>query len=306
MKPSHLLIVALTFSGIASADEAFDALKRDVEALTKRVTALEQENARFKQEATFERLIVKKELIVSDTGLPWEAGFEKHQIARGIYAKSLYEGVGGLWVRSRLIKGEIDDPFDDRFHAIERNGFRTGPGHISWNVWLDDNWRQTAIITAEGLELSEMPREKWSGGNHPGRLRFQTFRPYHSEPLTDVTIGQGKMSIGGGGFGGGGLPYASEVLEIWGGEIKTHPVGAASAPRLVSDDGSGPHEYALIALGPQGKRSPMSATVKTKGIAKLRWDSVNGADSYIVVRDGKEIGPLRIEGSEKIWQDKIE
>ena len=36
-----------------------------------------------------DRLIVKKELIVSDTGLPWEKGFEAHQIPRGIYAKSL-------------------------------------------------------------------------------------------------------------------------------------------------------------------------------------------------------------------------
>ena len=40
-----------------------------------------------------------------------------------------------------------------------------------------------------------MPQEKWSGGNHPGRLRFQTFRPNHREPLTDVVIGQGMMSM---------------------------------------------------------------------------------------------------------------
>ena len=299
MKPL-LLLLFLTSSFAAE----IDGLKHDLAALAKRVAALEAENAKLKQQATFERLIVKKELIVSDTGQPWEAGFEQHQIPRGLYAKSLYEGIGGLWVRSRLIKGEIDDPFDDRFHAIERNGFRTSPGHISWNVWLDDNWRQTAIITAEGLELSEMPREKWSGGNHPGRLRFQTFRPYHDEPLTDVTIGQGKMSIGGGGFGGGGLPYPTEALEIWGGEVKTFPVGTPTAPRVEKDDASGEREYALIAVGPQGKRSVPGPKVKAKGIAKLRWDSVNGADSYIVLRDGKEIGPLRIEGAEKAWQDK--
>jgi len=41
------------------------------------------------------------------------------------------------------------------------------------------------------------------------------------------------------------------------------------------------------------------------GRAKLRWDSVNGADAYIVVRDGSELtGPLRIEGSQKEWTDK--
>ena len=53
-----------------------------------------------------------------------------------------------------------------------------------------------AIIQGEGLEYSEVPAEQWSGSTHPGRLRFQTFRPGHSEPLTDATIGQGKMSRG--------------------------------------------------------------------------------------------------------------
>src|SRR5262245_22229541 len=87
-----------------------------------------------------ERMVVTRELIVSDTGQPWERGFEAQQIPRGIYARSVGEkgSIGGLWVRSRLIKGEIDDPFDDRFHALERDGrMRTGPGHISWNVWID-------------------------------------------------------------------------------------------------------------------------------------------------------------------------
>src|SRR4249919_2854389 len=78
------------------------------------------------KELTVERLIVTRELIVSDTGTPWEKGFEAHQIPRGIYARSLHDGPGGLWVRSRLIKGELDDPFDDRFHALERDGSRRG------------------------------------------------------------------------------------------------------------------------------------------------------------------------------------
>src|SRR4051812_46618279 len=144
------------------------------------------------KELDVERLIVRKELIVSDTGQAWEKGFEAHQIPRGIYAKPVGGGVGGLWVRSRLIKGEIDDPFDDRFHALEKDGSRRGsPGHISWNVWPDGAWRQLAIIQGESLEPTEVPLREWSGGNHPGRLRFQSFRPHHNEPLTDALIGQG-------------------------------------------------------------------------------------------------------------------
>ena len=44
---------------------------------------------------------------------------------------------------------------------------------------------------------------------------------------------------------------------------------------------------------------------RARGLARLRWDSVAGADAYIVVRDDREItAPLRIEGSRKEWQDR--
>ena len=43
-----------------------------------------------------DRLVVRKELIVSDTGLPWEKGFEARQIPRGLYARSLGDGPRGL------------------------------------------------------------------------------------------------------------------------------------------------------------------------------------------------------------------
>jgi hypothetical protein len=149
-----------------------------------------------------------------------------------------------------------------------------------------------------------VPLAQWSGGNHPGRLRFQSFRPNHEEPLTDVIIGQGKMSIGGGGFGGGGLPYPSEVLQVWGGKLEAKPVGRAERPRVVKDDGSGKHTYAIVAVGPQGERAEASPAVEAAGLATLQWDGVVGADAYVVLRDGKPLGePVRIEGSQKNWTD---
>lgn len=258
------------------------------------------------KELEVDRLIVRKELIVSDTGEPWEKGYEEHQIPRGIYARALHDGPGGLWVRSRLIKGELDDPFDDRFHALERDGsMRRSPGHISWNMWLDGHWRQLAIIQGEALEINEVPANGWNGTTHPGRLRFQTFRPNHGEPLTDAVIGQGKMSLGGGGFGGGGLPYPEQVLELWGGKLAEKEIKLPTAPTILKDDGSGEHTYAIIAVGPSGMRTKASPTAKAAGLAMLRWDSVDGADSYVIVRDNKEIaGPLRAEGSQKEWKDQ--
>ncbi|MGD9645752.1 MAG: hypothetical protein AB7U73_08570 [Pirellulales bacterium] len=264
-----------------------------------------QATPRGPRELEVDRLIVRQELIVSDTASPWEAGYEEQQIARGIYACSQGTGTAGLWVRGRLIKGEIDDPFDDRFHALERDGsLRRAPGHISWNVWLDGAWRQMAIIQGEGLEYSEVPREQWSGGTHPGRVRIQTFRPGHGEPLTDALIGQGMMSLGGGGYGGGGLPPAHDVLQLWGGELHEAPVAMPTAPAIVKHDGSGEYEYAIVAVGVGGQRVGPSASIKAGGLATLRWDSAVGADSYIIVRDGREIaGPLRIEGAQKEWTD---
>ena len=290
-------------SPVAAGD--LDEIRQELAGLKRRVEALEAENRRLKQEIDVERLVVRKELVVSDTGAPWEKGFEDHQIPRGLYARSLWDGPGGLWVRSRLIKGEIDDPFDDRFHALNRDGspFRA-PGHISWNVWLGGAWRQMCIIQGEGLEYTELPIQEWTGTSHPGRLRFQSFRPEHGEPLTDVLMGQGKLAVGGGGYGGGGLPYPTEALEVWGGEVRQFALVPPETPRIVSDDGSGAHSYSLIAVGPQGRRSAVSTSAASRGLAKLSWDSVPGADAYVVLRDGSEVsGLLRIEGSRKEWQD---
>ncbi|MGE3315736.1 MAG: hypothetical protein AB7O26_11540, partial [Planctomycetaceae bacterium] len=117
----------------------------------------------------------------------------------------------------------------------------------------------------------------------------------------------GKMSLGGGGFGGGGLPYPSAGLQLWGGAIEERQLDTPSAPVDVKDDGTGAHRYAIIAVDVGGKRTAASREVQARGFATLRWDSVVGGDAYVILRDGKEIaGPLRVEGSQKIWTDPRE
>ena len=62
--------------------------------------------------------------------------------------------------------------------------------------------------------------------------------------------------------------------------------------------------YGVVAVGVQGDRTPPSTLVTAAGLATLRWDSVPGADAYVVVRDGLEVtGPIRIEGLQKVWTD---
>jgi hypothetical protein len=164
-----------------------------------------------------------------------------------------------------------------------------------------------AIVQGESLEPSESPPAALRGYNHPGRLRFQSFRPNHSEPLTDALLGQGMMSIGGGGFGGGGLPYPSEVLQLWGGNMQAKAMAKPDvAPRVLRDDGTGRHAYAIIPVGPQGIRGETSPFAQATGFATLEWDSISGADAYQILRDGLPAGePVRIEGAVKRWTDRV-
>jgi hypothetical protein len=54
------------------------------------------------REFEVDRLVVRQELIVSDTGRPWEKGYEAHQIRRGIYARALSAARIGVVGRSHL------------------------------------------------------------------------------------------------------------------------------------------------------------------------------------------------------------
>jgi hypothetical protein len=102
------------------------------------------------------------------------------------------------------------------------------------------------------------------------------------------------------------LPYPSEVLQLWGGEMQKVEIPTPTPPAVLKDDGSGAHEYAIIAVGAQGRRSPVSRATKAAGFARLRWDGVAGGDAYVVVRDGKNIaGPMRMEGAQKEWLDNV-
>ncbi len=69
MKRTFLfLFVSLLSVRAASADGALDELKRELEALKRRVVTLEENNAKLRKQIDVERLIVRKELVVSDTG----------------------------------------------------------------------------------------------------------------------------------------------------------------------------------------------------------------------------------------------
>lgn len=90
-----------------------------------------------------------------------------------------------------------------------------------------------------------------------------------------------------------------------GGTIQSRPVDTPSPPRIIKTIGEQQQTYSLIAVSPQGQRSAASAAVTAPGHATLEWDSVAGADAYVILRNGEELpGVFRIEGSNKTWTDK--
>ena len=90
------------------------------------------------------------------------------------------------------------------------------------------------------------------------------------------------------------------VLQLWGGSLQSFEVAQPSAPQAVRDDGTGPHTYTLVAVGPQGRVSSASPEIRVAGYATLRWDSVPGADVYRIFRDSQlAADDLRIEGSQE-------
>jgi hypothetical protein len=93
------------------------------------------------------------------------------------------------------------------------------------------------------------------------------------------------------------------VLQLWGGALQQSPLQTPPAPRIVKHDSSGKHTYAVIAVGPQGRRSDLSPTVTADGLATLNWGGAVGVGAYIVVRDGQAGTPFRMEGGLKSWTD---
>lgn len=142
-----------------SADENLDGLKREVEELKKRVTGLEEQNNQLKKEIEVDRLIVRKELIVPDTGQQWEKGFEAHQIPRGIYARSLWNGPGGpAGILTSSSVTERKSPARCESKAHRRNG-RTKLGRESAGrrvAGFSERGRSPARSTPASCEALEL------------------------------------------------------------------------------------------------------------------------------------------------------
>ena len=84
------------------------------------------------QDLVVDRLVVRNELIVSDTERPWDDGFEDHQIPRGVVIRSLTTTGDGQWTLGTGGGVTVDSVADDELAESVWKAARQRLGQ--WNM----------------------------------------------------------------------------------------------------------------------------------------------------------------------------
>ena len=221
-----------------------------------------------------------------------------------------------------LILTEVDDPVDLRFRRAPGkypDGPLSGtspagalPGLICWDALTSEGWRQLAGI--EGM-AKDSPAAPPTAGSHPGWLTFWTYAENHDDRIRRVILDDtGAMSLGGGGFGGEGLPVPAYGFHLFGGGLRVQEVASPAAPSVRAVGGGDTrYEYRLVACDSKGHETPPGppavvsgpATLDGEHYVHLEWDQVTGAETYGIIRNGSRLDiRFRGEGKVKQFDDK--
>jgi hypothetical protein len=221
-----------------------------------------------------------------------------------------------------LILTEIDDPVDLRFRRAPGkypDGPLAGtspPGNISgglhWDALTDGAWRQVAGI--EGMS-KDHPAPPPTAADHPGWLTVYTYPHNYDDRLRRIIVDDaGAMSLGGGGFGGNGLPAPAYGFHLFGGNMRVQAVKPSPAPKAtaVGRAGDVQYVYQIVACDSKGHESePSTATIihgpkslTNDDFIRLQWDQCVGAETYLILRNGERLNlTFRGEGSVKNFDD---
>jgi hypothetical protein len=222
-----------------------------------------------------------------------------------------------------LILTEVDDPVDLRLRRAPGkypDGPLTGtspPGNISggihWDALTDGAWRQVAGI--EGMS-KDHPAPAPTAADHPGWLTVYTYPHHYDDRLRRLIIDEtGSMALGGGGFGGNGLPAPAHGFHLFGGGMRIQAVRPPEQPRAeVIGNGDGEqYVYQIVACDSKGHESEPSVATVVRGprvlgqdeFIRLRWNQCVGAETYLILRNGRRLNlAFRGEGTVKSFDDK--
>ena len=221
-----------------------------------------------------------------------------------------------------LILTEIDDPVDLRFRRAPGkypDGPLAGtspPGNISgglhWDALTDGAWRQVAGV--EGMS-KDHPAPPPTAADHPGWLTVYTYPHHYDDRLRRMIVDDtGAMSLGGGGFGGNGLPAPAYGLHLFGGGMRLQAVKPPPQPKATAAGKPGDMQYVyqIVACDSKGHESEPSIAAIVRGptsltkddFIKLQWDQCVGAETYLILRNGERLNlTFRGEGTVKSFAD---
>ena len=221
-----------------------------------------------------------------------------------------------------LILTEVDDPVDLRIRRAPGK-FPDGPvtgtspagtltGGIHWDVLTSAGWRQVAGI--EGM-AQDLPAPAPTPPSHPGWLTIYTYPHDYDDRVRRVIFDNtGSMSLGGGGYGGEGLPAPRYGFHLFGGGLRVQAVATPEAPSLsvVGKAGATQYRYQIVARDSKGN-STMPGPAATiigpdkldpQNAIRLRWSRSDGAETYYILRNDQRLDlEFRGEGTSKTFID---
>jgi hypothetical protein len=221
-----------------------------------------------------------------------------------------------------LILTEVDDPVDLRIRRAPGK-FPDGPvvgtspagtltGGIHWDVLTSAGWRQVAGI--EGM-AQDLPAPAPTPPSHPGWLTIYTYPHDYDDRVRRVIFDDtGSMSLGGGGYGGEGLPAPRYGFHLFGGGLRVQAVAIPEAPTLsvVGQAGTTRYSYQIVARDSKGNSTMPGPAASIVGPDKLdgqngvrmRWSRCEGAETYQILRNGQRLElEFRGEGTSKTYVD---
>lgn len=199
---------------------------------------------------------------------------------------------------------EIGDPCDIYFQRVDGkyprgplkdgtgyNGPGSVPGAIRWYAYTPEGFRNHSMVAARAADNGITPR----GASAPGELVFATMPENWMEPVTRVIIdSQGRMSMGGGGYGGSTLRTATYGLHQYGGGYRLQALATPPKPELTLVGGGfgTTHTYFLAAEDNSGNQTLAGPPASIDGPAKLTKDNYirvtfprgPGVDKYVILK----------------------
>src|SRR5205823_5335495 len=160
-----------------------------------------------------------------------------------------------------------------------------------------DGRRQVSGV--EGV-AKDLPAPAPTPASHPGWLTLYTYAENHDDRVRRaIWDDTGAMSLGGGGYGGDGLPPPNYGFNLFGGGSRVQAFHTPVAPVLSRNGvpGRTKYIYQIVARDSKGHETPPSLPAEILGAAaldehnfiRIGFERSAGAETYLIIRNGQRL-----------------